>query len=232
MNKQIGIIGEFHHSRTQTSIASSIEHCNKKLGTNTSFQWIDTTSLDKSNFELLLKDFDGIWSAPGSPFKSLEGALNAIKFARENKIPHLGTCGGYQHSIIEYARNVLGFVNAKHEEYSDEKDELFVNRMSCSLVGTKGMVRIIENTLARKITVRNEIEVEYFCSFGLNEKYQSVLLDSNLVASGFDSNNMVRILELKNHPFFIITAFVPQVDSTDEKPNPFVMEFMKKINEI
>ena len=114
MTKEIGIIGDFHHSKTQTAIAESIEHSNRALGLNTTYRWIDTTSLDNDNYVNELKNMGGIWSASGSPFKSLQGALNAIKYARENAIPHLGTCGGYQHTIIEYARNVLGYKNAQH----------------------------------------------------------------------------------------------------------------------
>jgi len=230
MIKEIGIIGDFHHSKTQSAIAGSIEHCNRTSEINTSYRWIDTTTLDQDNYAESLKNLSGIWSASGSPFKSLDGALNAIKYARENRIPHLGTCGGYQHTIIEYARNVAGYRNAQHAEYSDDLANLFITKMACSLSGTRGKVTIIENTSAYKIYNTNVIEVDYFCTYGLNNDYKSPLLQGDLVVSGTDANNEIRILELKNHPFFIITAFVPQVDSTYEKPNPLITEFIKKVH--
>ena len=117
MTKKIGIIGEYHNSITLSSIAKAIEHSNKVLGFKTSHEWIDTETLEKENYAESLQNMSGIWSPPGSLFKSLMGALNAIKYARENKIPHLATCAGYQHTIIEYARNVLGYTNANHAEY-------------------------------------------------------------------------------------------------------------------
>jgi CTP synthase (UTP-ammonia lyase) len=230
MIKEIGIIGDFHNSKSQGAIADSIEHSNAFLGTNTSFQWIDTTLLDNVNYADSLNKLSGIWSASGSPFKSLNGALNAIKYARENMIPHIGTCGGYQHSIIEYARNVLGYKNAQHEEYSDEPGSRFIGKMTCSLRDTKGKVRILENTASRSIYDRNEIEVDYYCSYGLNPDYKSLVLNGDLIIGGIDINEEVRIIELKSHPFFIITAFVPQVDSTYEKPNPLITEFIKTVN--
>jgi CTP synthase (UTP-ammonia lyase) len=230
MNRKIAIIGDFHNSKTQSTIADSIEHSNKKLGVKTSYQWFDTTSLDRDNYAELLSSFSGIWSAPGSPFKSLNGALNAITYARENKIPHLGTCGGYQHSIIEYAKNVLGFQNAKHAEYTDELTDLVIDRMSCSLVGTRGKVSILPNSVAYKIYQNDEIDVDYYCSYGLSPEYTSLVLNGDFICSGIDVNKAVRMIELKNHPFYMLTAFVPQVDSTFEKPNPLITEFIRRVN--
>ena len=231
MDKEIGIVGDFHHSKTQLAIADSIEHSNRELGFKTTYYWIDTTTLDYDNYSRNLKHLSGIWSASGSPFKSLDGSLNAIKYARENRIPHLGTCGGYQHTIIEYARNVLGFKNAKHAEYTNDPTDLFIDRMTCSLVGTRGKVTILPNTAAHEIYGKEEIEADYFCSFGLNDEYQSLVLQGDLIVSGIDVNNAIRMIELKNHPFFVITAFVPQVDSTFDNPNQLITEFIRKVNE-
>jgi CTP synthase (UTP-ammonia lyase) len=230
MTKEIGIIGDFHKSITQSAIADSIEHSNTLLGFKTKYRWIETTILDTFKYKDELKNLDGLWSASGSPFKSMTGSLNAIKFARENRIPHIGTCGGYQHSIIEYARNVLGFNNANHAEYSNGAADLFVDKMTCSLVGTRGLVTIRDNTLAKAIYGTQQIEVGYYCSYGLSDKFKDLVLQGDMIASGLDINNSVRMIELLNHPFFIITAFVPQVDSTLDKPNPLVTAFVKMVN--
>ncbi len=227
---EIGIVGDFHNSKTQLAIAESIDHSNKKLGYATKYRWIETTILANDNYEMELKNFNGIWSASGSPFKSMIGSLNAIKYAREKRIPHIGTCGGYQHSIIEYARNVLGFNNANHAEYSNDTTDLFVDKMTCSLIGTRGVVNIRENTLAKAIYCKEQIEVDYYCSYGLSDNYKDLVLNGEMVASGFDINNSVRMIELLNHPFFIITAFVPQIDSTFDRPNPLITEFVKRAN--
>lgn len=230
MTRKIGIIGDFHNSITQTTIADSIEHSNRLLGFDTAFDWIDTEKLDSDNYMDTLQGLSGIWSAPGSPFKSLDGALNVIRYARENKIPHLGTCAGYQHSIIEYARNVLGFKAAQHAEYSSDLDNQFISKMSCSLKGTKDRVILVTNSIVQRIYDLNEIDGNYFCSYGLNNDFKFVFEHSDFVISGYDSENAIRILELKNHPFFIATVFVPQVDSSFDKPNPLITEFVRVVN--
>lgn len=230
MIKEIGIVGDFHNSKTQIAIANSIDHSNKLLGFSTKYRWIDTMSLSDNNNCEELKELSGIWSASGSPFKSINGSLNAIKYVRENKIPHIGTCGGYQHSIIEYSRNVLGLINANHAEYTDGFDNFFIDKMTCSLVGTRGKVNLKPDTFARKILESDEIDVDYYCSYGLSDNYKDVVLQGDFIACGFDVNGAVRMIELRNHPFFIISAFVPQIDSTFDKPNRLVTEFIKCVN--
>lgn len=232
MIKEIGIVGDFHNSKTQVAIANSIDHSNRLLGLSTKYRWIDTMVLAENNYCEELKMLSGIWSASGSPFKSIQGSLNAIKYARKNNIPHIGTCGGYQHTIIEYARNVLGIENANHAEYKEGFDNLIIDKMTCSLVGTRGKVNIKPNTFTSDILQSNWIEVDYYCSYGLSDKYVDVLLKDDLISSGFDVNGATRIVELKNHPFFIISAFVPQTDSTFENPNRLVSEFIKHVNSI
>jgi CTP synthase (UTP-ammonia lyase) len=230
MTRTIGIIGDFHNSITQSTIADSINHSNRLLGLDTAFTWIDTEQLDSDNYMDILNGFDGIWSAPGSPFKSLDGAINAIRYARENRIPHLGTCAGYQHTVIEYARNVSGFKNAQHAEYSSDMDNQFISKMSCSLKGTKDKVFLVMDSIAQRIYNSSEIEGDYFCSYGLNNDFKFVFEHNDFVISGYDKENAIRILELRNHPFFIATVFVPQVDSTVEKPNKLITEFVRIVN--
>src|SRR3954471_9040917 len=79
--------------------------------------------------------YDGLFCSPGSPYKSLEGALAGIRYARENGTPFIGTCGGFQHMILEYARNVMGFTEASHAESDPYASCLFITPLSCSLVG-------------------------------------------------------------------------------------------------
>lgn len=230
MTKRIGIIGDYHNSITQSTIADSIQHSNNLLGFDTAFEWIDTDKLDSDNYTDLLSSYSGIWSAPGSPFNSLIGSINAIKYARENNIPHLGTCAGYQHSIIEFARNVLGYNNADHAEYSNNSDSLFINKMSCSLRGTKDKVIILGNSLMNRLYGNIAIDGDYFCSYGLNEDYKSLFNNGDFIISGIDVEGNIRILELKNHPYFVLTVFVPQVSSNLNNPNPIITEFVRIVN--
>ena len=83
----------------------------------------------------LFDRFSGVWVTPGSPYKNLEKTLWAIRFARENGIPCFGTCGGFQHMVLEYARNVLGYEDAQHAEYDPYASSLFISALACSLAG-------------------------------------------------------------------------------------------------
>jgi len=93
------------------------------------------TDLGRPEDTRRLAEFSGFWIASGSPYKSTSGALSVIRMARDHGIPLLGTCGGFQNLILEYARNVLGFADAEHEETEPEASQLFISGLSCSLVG-------------------------------------------------------------------------------------------------
>ena len=82
----------------------------------------------------MIDEYSAIWVAPGSPYKNLEKTLEAIRYAWENGVPCLGTCGGVQHMIIEYARNILGYKDAQHAEYDPCASNLFISSLACSLV--------------------------------------------------------------------------------------------------
>ena len=89
---------------------------------------------------------------------------------------------------------------------------------------------LLKDSRVSSIYDSNEIEGNYFCSYGLNDSYKSVFEQSDFIISGIDKNNSIRILELKNHPFFIATVFVPQVDSSFDKPNKLITEFVRVVN--
>src|SRR5262245_49572982 len=106
----IGIIGDYNPAaRTHQVTNAAIEHAAAALGITARVEWIETTRLGQPAHELLY-DFDALWCAPGSPYRNMQGALEGIRFARQSPRPFLGTCAGFQHVVIEYARNVLGFV--------------------------------------------------------------------------------------------------------------------------
>jgi len=132
----IAIVGDFDLGK-QTHIATNdaIVHCSAALGLSIEYRWVGTEELARSDGTRLLTEFKGFWIAPGSPYKSMDGALSAIRMARENRIPLLGTCGGFQHIILEYARNVLGFADAQHEETAPHASRRFISQLACSLVG-------------------------------------------------------------------------------------------------
>jgi CTP synthase (UTP-ammonia lyase) len=157
----------------------------------------------------------------------MEGALAAIGMARERNIPLLGTCGGFQHIVLEYARNVLGFADAEHEESAPEASRLFISRLACSLVGrTMDITLAPDSTLAR-IYGRTAIQEEYLCNFGVNPEYIDRLCAGPLKTAASDAEGLVRAVELTSHPFFIGTLFLPQHRSTATTPHPLVSAFLQ-----
>lgn len=128
--KSIALLGEYTPTfAPHASTNATIKHAKAVLGLEIDYDWISTADLDSALFER----YAGIWIAPGSPYKDMDKTLAAIRHARENNIPCLGTCGGFQHMILEYARNVLGFKDAQHAEYDPYASNLFISQLTCSL---------------------------------------------------------------------------------------------------
>jgi CTP synthase (UTP-ammonia lyase) len=220
---EIGIIGDYDPSNpTHVATNEGIAHAAEFLPSHTvSAIWLPTDQ--RHRFD----DFQGLICSPGSPYKSLEGALRGIQCARENTIPFLGTCGGSQHLILEYARNVMGIQEASHAETDPYASCLFITPLSCSHVGKTMEVNVKPGTRAADIYKNTRSTERYYCNFGLNPAYQNHLERAGLQISGADEAGEARIMELPQHPFFIGTLFVPQANSAKGRPHPIVMEFVR-----
>jgi CTP synthase (UTP-ammonia lyase) len=174
-----------------------------------------------------------IWCAPGAPYRSLAGALAGIRVAREQRVPFLGTCAGFQHGVIEFARGVLGRRDAAHAEYAgadiDEgsEGELFIDELLCSLVGQTMRVDLVDDVL-RDVYGALYATERYYCRFGLHPRWRGVLHEAGLRVAGVDaSDGDVRIMRLEGHPFYVLTLFVPQTSSTPERPHPLVARYLE-----
>ena len=223
----VALVGEFTpsfppHAKTN----EAIDQMQSLLGFQISAEWISTSALETA-VESTLKGFDALWIAPGSPYKSLMGALNAISYAREHDVPLLATCGGCQHVVIEYARNVLGFEDAAHAEYDPYASNLFITPLSCSLVGQTMQVEIEPGSRVEAIYGSTSAFEQYYCNFGLNPEVQQRLHEAGLCIVGRDANGEARILTLPKHRFFVATLFVPQLTSNAGHPHPMIQAFFE-----
>lgn len=227
---KLAIIGDYNDNfRPHKATNNAIKHSVNKYNIQLLSDWISTDNIDQ-NFEDICLNYNGFWIAPGSPYKSMKSALRIIKFARENNIPTLGTCGGFQHMVIEFARNVLNIKDAQHAEYDPYSSKLVVNSLSCSLAGKTLEIEITDkNSKTYTLFGADKIHEKYYCNFGLNAEYQNQLNNKGFKIVGTDNLQEARILELNNHIFFIATLFVPQDNSTAEKPHKLVTEFLKTI---
>jgi len=226
MHRQLAILGEFTpsfapHAATNAAIA----HACAASGLDVRASWISTEAIDAA----LFTQFDGIWVAPGSPYKNMAKTLWAIRAARENGVPCLGTCGGFQHIILEYARNVLGFADAQHAEYDPYASRLFISRLACSLVGREMELRFQPDSRVARIYGSTQTRERYYCNFGVAPEAVELLKNGPLRIVGSDAEGEVRVIELPGHPFFIGTLFVPQTLSTPEEPHSLVNAFLEAV---
>jgi CTP synthase (UTP-ammonia lyase) len=224
---RIAVIGDFQpHNPTHTAIAPAVAHADQAAGTVTWVTWIATDDPALDRPDETLAGCDGLWIAPGSPYRSLDGALRAIRFAREADVPVLGTCAGFQHMVLELARNALGFDDAAHAEYDPDASRLFVTSLSCSLVGRTMSVRLRPGTRAASLYPGPTATERYYCNFGLAPEHVDELVAAGLVVSGTDQDGEARIVELPDRRFFVGTLFVPQTSSAPSAPHPIVTGFV------
>jgi CTP synthase (UTP-ammonia lyase) len=228
---RIGVVGDYNPANeTHVSTTAGLQAAAAATGAAAEVTWIPTEELDSGGNPAAHLDYDGLFIAPGSPYRSLDGAVAAIQHARLRSIPLLGTCGGFQHLVLEYARNVAGFADAHHAEYDPYASSLFITPLSCSLRGQTMTVQIQENTIAASAYEGATATERYYCDFGLNPAHVTTIVEAGLTVSGTDQDGEPRILELPSHPFFMGTLFVPQASSTPRAPHPLLIAFVKAAN--
>lgn len=226
MVKAIALLGEY--TRTfppHISTNTAIKHAQSLLDVELAADWVSTEDIDPTLFER----YSGIWVAPGSPYKNMELTLWAIRYARENKIPCFGTCGGFQHMVIEYARNVLGFKDAHHAEYDPYASKLFISQLACSLASREMPLNFVPESQVASIYGDLSAKEHYYCDFGVNPDYIGELKQGLLNISGSDTEGEVCVIEHPDHPFFIGTLFVPQSRPTSLRPHPLITAFLKAV---
>jgi len=185
-------------------------------------EWLDT----ESALEADLDSYDGFWCVPASPYRSLEGALRVIRFARENDRPFLGTCGGCQHAVLEFARNVLNISTAGHRENDPITSEPVITNLACALVEASEVLRPVPGTRFHEIYGADEICETYHCSYGLNPDYVPRLVQGGLRVGVRGPNGEPRAVELPSHPFFLATLFQPERSAFSGHSHPLIREFV------
>ncbi len=212
----------------QESIEPAVGHAARALGVAPpEVRWVATDALEDRGPELIA-GAAGVWCAPGSPYRSLDGALAGIRWAREHGVPFLGTCAGFQHAVIEFARHVLGHASATHAEYGGE-GELFIDELLCSLVGQTMDVDLVDPELARLYGGAPRPRA-LLLPLRPRPAWRAPLEAAGLRVGGVDAaDGDARILRLDGHPFFVCTLFVPQTSSSEAQPHPLVTSFVRAV---
>jgi CTP synthase (UTP-ammonia lyase) len=239
---RIGIIGDFNPEfRSHHATDDSLQHAGKKLGLTVESEWIPTPLLVKPDAEKTLETFDGLWASPGSPYKSMDGMLKGIEFARRRDWPFLGTCGGFQYAVIECARNVLGIEDADTAENNSGSKNIIIYPVSCAVPDRSGNapklsgmvpeIRIRPGSYLQTFYSSDVITEEFFCNFELNPDFEWCSIEAGFPIAARGPQSEVRAIESPTHRFFIATLFQPQLSSKPDKPHPLVIAFVQAAND-
>lgn len=221
---RIALVGDYNHDVVaHQAIPLAIDDAAAVLEITADYDWLATSEI-KSRDDLV--GYDAIWVVPASPYKNPEGAFIAIQYARENAIPFLGTCGGFQHAIIEYARNVMGVGDAAHQE-TDSAGRMVIVPLSCSLVEQEAEVELRPNTLIARAYGREKICEGYHCNYGISPDFAAELEKSDMRVTAWDEDGEIRAVELSNHPFFVATLFQHERNALAGRPVPLVQAMLK-----
>jgi CTP synthase (UTP-ammonia lyase) len=207
---RIGLIGDYSPEVVaHVAIPRALALAATAAGVPVAPVWLATDRLAQDGADLLAA-CDALWCVPGSPYAGMDGALAAIRFARERRVPFLGTCGGFQHALIEYARDALGLTDADHAESNPDAALPLIGPLACALRGVTGGITFTPGSRIAAIYGGTAAEEAYNCSFGVNPAYAHLLDGTDLRITGRDANGEVRVVELPGHPFFIATLYQPE----------------------
>jgi CTP synthase (UTP-ammonia lyase) len=220
---RIGLIGDFNdHQKAHQAIPKALASAS---GGAVEAVWVPTDSVGTGNS---LNEFDGLWCVPGMPYHNAEGAMQAIRHARETRKPFLGTSAGFQYAVIEYARNVLGLAQADHQKTNPKAGMPLISPLGLSLLGVKARVRFIDGSHLRKAYRTPDSREHYHCSFGINSRYRRLIEGRGLNVAAVDDQDEIRAVEVDGHPFFVATLFQPELSALSPVAtvNPLVHAFV------
>jgi len=186
--------------------------------------WVATESIVPGNSEVL-KSFSGFWCVPASPYRNTAAALWAIQFAREHDVPFLGTCGGFQHALLEYARNVLGLADAQHAESDPEAALPLLTYLECSLVEAAQQIRVAGDGPFRDAYGADSGMEKYRCRYGLNPKFEHLFKAGPMQIAARSVEGEARGFELRGHRFYLGTLFQPERRALEGELHPIVKAF-------
>lgn len=222
----VALIGDYNASViAHQAIPRALKLASDAVEKAVEWTWIGTDTIAQ-DVKAQLSSYDAVWCVPASPYASFAGALRAIRFARESGRAFLGTCGGCQHALLEYARHVLGMKDADHQESNPDTTRSLITPLECPLIETSAKIFLVSGSRLHTIYGRTEIEETYHCSYGLNPQFEAQLTAADLRVSGRDSNGAVRAVELTTHPFFICTLFQPERAALNDQGHPLIQAFV------
>ncbi|MDY0116007.1 MAG: CTP synthase [Sulfurimonadaceae bacterium] len=243
----VGLVGKYLQLKeSYKSLTESLIHAGAHLDARVEICWVDSEAIEAHGAEELLKDCDSILVAGGFGSRGVEGKIEAIRYARENKIPYLGICLGMQLTLVEFARNVLGYEGANSVEFDENTPypmiyliDTFLDQTGASQFRTHqspmgGTLRLGEypcetkdgSLLSKAYNGKKTIHERHRHRYEANPTYRDVLEKAGLVVTG-ESNGLIEAVEIKDHPWFLGVQFHPEFTSRLQTPNPSILAFVK-----
>lgn len=221
----VGLIGDFDSSiAAHRAIPEALRLAGGRAGIEVVPDWIDTDDLLSAR---QIEAYDGLWCVPGSPYHNPQGAITAIRHAREHDVPFLGTCGGFQHVIVEHARNVRGWRAANHAETAPRTSLPVIAPLQCALIDEQAEIRFEPGSLLARAYGQPAATETFHCRYGMNPRLQQQITWGSLRATGFDPDGQVRAVEMQSHPFFVATLFQPERAALEGRCPPVVLSFVQ-----
>lgn len=237
-NVTIGLIGKYVELHdAYKSITEALIHAGSTNEIKVNIQWIHSDDITENNVSEKLKSLNGIIVAPGFGGRGIEGKIDAVKYAREQKIPFLGICLGMQMAVIEYARNVLNLTNANSIEMDENNKNPVINLMEeqKKITDKGGTMRLgawdctlSENSKVMSIYNSKNISERHRHRYEFNNDYLEQFTNAGMQTTGINSKTgLVEIIEIPNHPWFIGVQYHPEYKSTVLNPHPLFVDFVK-----
>ncbi|WP_411752208.1 CTP synthase [Serratia sp. (in: enterobacteria)] len=224
MQVRLALIGDYRSEAVaHQAIPVALQLIASHLDIDIQSQWLPTETLTGVS---ALQDYDAIWVVPGSPYRNDDGVFMTLRHAREQNIPLLGSCGGFQYAVVEYARNVMGWHDAGHAE-TDSGGRLVIAPLSCSLVEKNGTILFQPNTLIARAYGKLETHEGYHCNFGVNPEFVTDLEQHPLIISGHDIEGDVRSVELPGHRFYAATLFQSERAALRGELSPLIVALIQ-----
>ncbi len=235
---KVAIVGKYVKLEdSYISVVESLQHAGFVNKVKPEIEMVDSETIVADNVKEKLSKYDAIVVPGGFGNRGIEGMIETIKYAREEKVPFLGICLGMQMTVIEYARNVLGLKDANSAEFSLDTQNPVIHIMETQKDIKKkgGTMRlgsypciIKDGTLAKEIYGTNKIDERHRHRFEYNNQYKERLEEAGLICSGVSPDgSLVEIVEIKDHPYFIAGQFHPELKSRPNRPAPLFVGLIK-----
>lgn len=218
------------------SVAESLKHAGYHFSKQVKIKFLNAEKIDESNIGEVLKGSDGLIVPGGFGERATEGKMAAIKYAREHNMPFFGICYGMQLAAIEFARNVMGIEQATTTEIDPNTTypiiDIMVNQDLSNLGGTQRLglysCHLEKDTLAHRLYKSNEIKERHRHRYEFNNAYKALFVSAGMIFSGIHrEKDLVEIIELPNHPFYIACQYHPEFISRPLRPHPLFVGFVK-----